>query len=189
MFTIKEKVVLTQNMKALLPKNFKQVMVSLSWTSAIDFDLFAVYESKQGKLGIVYFNDLGNLNSFPYIKLSGDEGVNDKAGDNEESLLISSLSEMKYIWICTWDYEKVLKNQVGRFDTSDIKATVVDDSNNEITIPLVDQKNGNTALIFTIYCSSAITSEVINNSNVTTLNGLNPNVLVEFLKNTVKTMV
>jgi uncharacterized protein involved in tellurium resistance len=167
---------------ASIPKNFKQLMISLTWSVEIDFDLFAVYQTYAGAFGIVYYNDLGNLNAFPFMKLSGDEGTDQKKGEHEESLLISKLSEMKYVWVCAWDYQNVIASKAGRFENTDLKATVVDNMNNQITIPLVDYNEGNTALLFTIDCSSLLTTNLINSSKVTTLHGLNPTTLVKFLQ-------
>ena len=53
---------------------FKQLMVSMKWTTAADFDLAAAYEDKSGKQGLIYFGEQGDLNTFPFMQLSGDEG-------------------------------------------------------------------------------------------------------------------
>ena len=89
---------------------------------------------------------------------------------------------MKYVWICAWDYQNVIALKAGRFENTDLKATVVDNMNNQISIPLVDHTQGNTALIFIIDCSNLLTTTLINASKVTTLQGLNPNTLVKFLQ-------
>jgi tellurite resistance protein TerA len=162
-------------------------MVNLNWTSAIDFDLFAVYETKTGNLGIVYYADTGDLNTSPYMLLSDDEGVGDMGGDNQESLIISSLSEMKYVWVCAWDYNAVTQSRPGRFDGSDLNMTVIDDQG-EYKIPLVDQRQGNTALVLTIDNTSPVLSRLINSSEVTTLLGLQPNDLIQFLKSSLQTL-
>jgi len=47
----------------------KQCMVTLKWTTSTDFDLAAVYEGKDGKTGLVYFGELGDLNAFPLFNL------------------------------------------------------------------------------------------------------------------------
>ena len=77
---------LTQKGDAAEVGNFKQLLVTMKWTTAADFDLAAAYEGKDGKKGMVYFGDLGNLNSFPFMQLSGDEGQGDTGGDNEEQM-------------------------------------------------------------------------------------------------------
>ena len=181
MFEIKSK-----NQSAVISSNFSQLMVNLNWTTPIDFDLFAVYETQQGRLGIVYYGDMGDLNRSPHMQLSGDEGVGDAGGDNQESLIISSLTEMKYVWVCAWDYNAVTQSSKGRFDNCDLNMTVIDDKG-EYKIPLVDHRQGNTALVLTIDNSSPVLSKLVNSSEVTTLSGLNPTELMAFLKNTLNT--
>ncbi len=178
MFEIKAK-----HQAAMISSNFTQLMVNLNWTSAIDFDLFAVYESKAGRVGIVYYGDMGDLNRSPFMQLSGDEGVGDEGGDNQETLIISSLSEMKYVWVCAWDYNAVMGSRAGRFDTCDLNMTVVDDKG-QYKLPLVDTRQGNMALVLTIDNSSPVLSKLVNSSEITTLRGLDPNALVSFLKGT-----
>ena len=71
----------------------KQFMVSLKWTTAADFDLAAAYKRKDGTTGLVYFGELGDLNSFPFMQLSGDEGVGDQGGDNEETMRVMKIDD------------------------------------------------------------------------------------------------
>jgi hypothetical protein len=61
--------------------------------------------------------------------------------------------------------------------------TVIDDKG-DYKLPLVDQRQGNTALVLTIDNTSPVLSKLINSSEVTTLSGLNPAELMSFLKNT-----
>ena len=77
---------------------FKQLKVSLIWTSAVDLDLMAFYKTKDGRTGGVYSNNyaggsLGDLNQFPFIQLAGDEGVGALGGDNREDLRIANLDD------------------------------------------------------------------------------------------------
>lgn len=152
---------------------FKQLMVSMKWSTPIDFDLAAAYVAKDGREGLVYFGDLGDLNVFPFIQLSGDEGVGDKGGENEETLRITKLVDMKYVWIFCWDYSQVQAGANARFKESDITLSVIDDTGNNHLVKLDPSINGNTALIATIDCSSPIGSKLINTSKASTLNGLN----------------
>jgi len=151
---------------------FKQLMVAMKWTTAADFDLAAAYETKDGKQGLVYFGEAGDLNAFPFMQLSGDEGVGDKGGDNEETMRITQLDEMKYVWIMCWDYGKVKDGSAARFKDSDVTLAVMDDSGTTHDVALDTGDMGNVALIATIDNSSPIGAKLANTSKAGTLKGL-----------------
>jgi len=151
---------------------FKQLMITMKWTTAADFDLAAAYENKEGKPGLVYFGELGDLNAFPFMQLSGDEGVGDKGGENEEIMRIAKLDDMKYVWIMCWDYGKVKDESAARFKDSDVKLSVVDDKGTTHNITLDTGDMGNIALIATIDNSSPIGAKLVNSSKAGTLKGL-----------------
>ncbi|MGE0083242.1 MAG: hypothetical protein AB7S75_02345 [Desulfococcaceae bacterium] len=151
---------------------FRQLMVSMKWTTAADFDLAAAYEDKQGKQGLVYFGELGDLNAFPFMQLSGDEGVGDKGGQNEETMRITKLDDMKYVWILCWDYGKVQEGSPARFKGSDVTLSVMDDKGSTHNVTLDTGDMGNIALIATIDNSSPIGAKLINSSKAGTLKGL-----------------
>jgi len=151
---------------------FKQLMITMKWTTAADFDLAAAYENKEGKPGLVYFGELGDLNAFPFMQLSGDEGVGDKGGENEEIMRIAKLDDMKYVWILCWDYGKVKDGSAARFKDSDVKLSVVDDKGTTHNITLDTGDMGNIALIATIDNSSPIGAKLVNSSKAGTLKGL-----------------
>jgi uncharacterized protein involved in tellurium resistance len=151
---------------------FKQLMVTMKWTTAADFDLAAAYESKAGKQGLVYFGELGDLNAFPFMQLSGDEGVGDKDGNNEEVMRITKLHEMKYVWIMCWDYGKIQTGAPARFKESDVSLTVMDDRGTTHNVTLDTGSLGNVALIATIDNTSVIGAKLINDSKAGTLKGL-----------------
>ena len=150
----------------------KQLMISMRWTTAADFDLAAVYETKEGKHGIVYFGDLGDMNNFPYMQLSGDEGVGDKGGDNEETMRITRLDEIKYVWIFCWDYGMVQSGQGARFKDSDLKLALTDNTGKTITVSVDTGDMGNVCCIATLDNSSPIGAKIVNSSQVGTLKGL-----------------
>lgn len=151
---------------------FKQLMVSMKWTTAADFDLAAAYESKDGKQGMVYFGELGDLNAFPFMQLSGDEGVGDTGGDNEETMRITKLDDMKYVWLLCWDYGKVKDGTPARFKDSDVSLSVMDDKGNSHNVNLDTGDLGNVAVLATIDNASPIGAKVINASKAGTLKGL-----------------
>ncbi len=152
---------------------FKQLMVAMRWTTAADFDLAAAYEDKSGKQGLVYFGELGDLNAHPFMQLSGDEGVGDKGGENEEVLRITKLDDMKYVWLMCWDYGKIKEGSAARFNDSDVTLSVMDDKGTAHEVNLDTGDMGNLALIATIDNSTPIGAKLVNTSKAGTLKGLN----------------
>ena len=149
-----------------------QLMVSMKWTTAADFDLAAAYETKQSDLGLVYFGELGNLNGFPFMQLSGDEGVGDTGGENEETMRITKLDDMNYVWILCWDYGKVRNGEPARFKDSDVSLSIVDDRGSTHNVNLDTENMGNVALIATIDNSNPVGAKLVNSSKAGTLKGL-----------------
>jgi len=156
--------------EAFIP--IKQLMVSMKWTTAADFDLAAAYEAKDGKQGLIYFGDLGDMNGFPYMQLSKDEGVGDKGGDNEETMRVTRLDDMKYVWLLCWDYGMVQSGQSARFKDSDVVLSIIDDTGKNISVKIDTGDTGNVCCIATLDNSSPMGAKVINSSQAGTLKGL-----------------
>ena len=151
---------------------FKQLMVAMKWSTAADFDLAAAYEGKDGKVGLVYFGELGDLNAFPFMQLSGDEGVGDKGGAKEETMRIAKLDDMKFVWLMCWDYGKIKDGSAARFKDSDVVLSVIDDKGTSYNVTLNTGDMGNVAVIATIDNSSPIGAKLENTSKAGTLKGL-----------------
>ena len=150
----------------------KQFMVSLKWTTATDFDLAAAYQRKDGTNGMVYFGELGDLNTFPFMQLSGDEGVGDKGGDNEETMRVMKIDDMNYIWILCWDYGAVQEGNPARFAGSDVSVSLTDDTGTSHSVTLDTGDMGNVCLVATIDNSGAMGANLVNSSKAGTLKGL-----------------
>ena len=150
----------------------KQFMVSLKWTTAADFDLAAAYQRKDGTNGMVYFGELGDLNSFPFIQLSGDEGVGDQGGDNEETMRVMKIDDMNFIWILCWDYGAVQEGNAARFKGSDVNVSLTDDTGTSHQVSLDTGDIGNVCLVATIDNSGAMGAKLTNSSKAGTLKGL-----------------
>ena len=150
----------------------KQFMVSLSWTTAADFDLAALYETKSGERGMVYFGELGDLNAHPFMQLSGDEGVGDTAGDNVEEMRVTKLDDMKNVYIVAWDYGAIQNGDKARFADSDVKVSLMDDkgTNHQVTLDTGDI--GNVCIMAHIDNTSPLGAKLVNTSKVGTLKGL-----------------
>ncbi|MEY3219254.1 MAG: hypothetical protein RIT27_611 [Pseudomonadota bacterium] len=149
-----------------------QLMATMKWTTAADFDLAALYETADGKTGLVYFGDRGDKNAFPYIHLNEDSGVGDKGGDNEEVLFITRLDDIKNVWIFCWDYNRAQKGETARFTDSDIQIIIEENTGKAITVKLDSIESGNIACIAHINNSNSEGARLINMSKVATLNGL-----------------
>ncbi len=150
---------------------FKQLTISMKWTTAADFDLAAVYETKTQQQGIVYFGDLGNLNAFPYLNLNKDEGVGDKGGNNEEIMRISRLDDMNYVWIICWDYNMMQRGQRARFKNSDVHLTMTNEMGKAISVTIDTGELGNVCCIATLD-NTGTAPKLINASKAGTLKGL-----------------
>lgn len=152
---------------------FAQLLVTMKWTNAADFDLAAVYEKKDGTPpGLVYFGDKGNLNQFPFMQLSGDAGVGDKGGANEETMRITKLDGLSKVHIICWDYGKIKTGSAARFKDSDVSLYVVDDKGTTYNVNLDTGDMGNTTIIATIDNNNPIGAVLINTSKAGTLKEL-----------------
>lgn len=148
------------------------VAVKMKWTSAVDFDLAALFVKKNGDEGLVYFGSTGSLDSFPFIKLDKDAGVGDQGGDNEENLTIAKIDDFSKVHLVAWDYKAVQKGKHARFDNSDIKLHLDDGKDISHEVHLHTGDMGNTIIIATID-NSGDQPKLINTSKVGTLKNLN----------------
>lgn len=163
---------LTQKGEEAQLGSIKQFMVTLKWTIAADFDLAAAYEAKDGQTGLVYFGEKGNLNGFPFMQLSGDEGVGDSGGDNQEDMRVMKIDDMKYIWVLCWDYGAVQEGKPARFAASDVTVSLTDDTGTNHAVSLNTGDTGNTCVVATVDNSSAMGAKFVNTSKAGTLKGL-----------------
>ena len=156
-------------------ESLKQLLVKMSWTTPTDFDLAALYETKTGTKGMVYFGEKGDLNALPWMKLSGDAGVGDNtdAGGNEEQMKITQLDDMAKVHLIVWDYGAVGKGDKARFEGSDVKVTIRDDKGNSNEVTLDSGDTGNVLVLATIDNTDPMGAKLVNTSNAGTLKGLN----------------
>ncbi|MEY3219406.1 MAG: hypothetical protein RIT27_763 [Pseudomonadota bacterium] len=125
---------------------FNYIAVTLSWTQAIDLDLYAFYRAKDGKIGEIFYDNKGSLRNFPFIKLDGDSGIGNTGGDNEENLIITSISEMDYILIAVNIYKEKgffsFFKKEDSFARYDGKILVQPDIKQPVEIPLSSPESG-----------------------------------------------
>lgn len=133
---------------------FKQLKVDLIWTAPVDLDLMAFYKTKDGKTGGVYSDQyagggLGDLNAFPFIQLSGDAGLGDTGGDNQETLRISKLDDMAELYIVALNFSAASSGSNKPFAAYDARVEVVTDKGDQFGVPLDSNDPGSVALICT----------------------------------------
>ncbi len=170
MTTIKRKVTLDKKGDEAYV-SVKQLMVTLKWTVNVDLDLMAFYKAKNGQVGGVFSDNypggnLGNLNSFPFIELSGDEGVGASGGDNEEVLRITKLDELAELYIVSINYTDAIDNRQSTYSDYDGIVMVVNDRGEAVEVPLNSPNRGHVAVICKIDNSSPMGAKLINMNDV-----------------------
>ncbi len=170
---LKTKVALKQKgEEAYLP--IRQLLVKLKWHSAVDLDLMAFYKTKDGRVGGIYSENyaggsLGNLNQFPFIQLSGDAGVGDTAGENEESLRITKIDDMETIYICTINFSDASQGKYSSFSQYDGYVEIIDDTGESFGVPLNSTERGTVAIIAKIDNSGFIGAKLVNENRIISL--------------------
>ncbi len=153
----------------------KQLLVKLQWHSAVDLDLMAFYKAKDGRTGGIYSTNyaggsLGDLNAFPFIQLSGDEGVDATGGQNEEVLRITQLDEMAEVYICALNFTDASSGRNSTFNDYDGQIELLDDTGKSLLVPLDAKDKGMVAVIAKIDNSDFMGAKLINENNVIDLN-------------------
>ncbi|MDY0091348.1 MAG: stress response protein [Candidatus Vecturithrix sp.] len=173
MATLKRKVTLTTKDEEAYV-SVKQLMVSLKWTAAVDLDLMAFYKTKDGRTGGVFSDnypggDLGSLNSFPFIELSGDEGFDDNkesTSENEEIIRITKLDDMAELYIVTINYDDAVDNKSSTFSNYDGSVTVTNDKGDAVEVLLNSRDKGHVAVICKIDNTSPMGAKLINKNDI-----------------------
>ncbi len=156
---IKSKVELKEKGEVAHLATVKKLIITLGWSSAVDLDLMAFYTKKDGTHGGVYSDrisqdvtTLGDLNKFPFMKLSGDAGVNKKSeGEETEELKVIKLDDIAKLTLVALNYDAA-KARDGNASFADYNGhiTLITDTNESINIPLKSVEKGTAAIIATI---------------------------------------
>lgn len=165
-----------------------QILVDLAWKTAVDLDLMAFIEKKDGTQFALYSDALsqdkatmGDLNAFPFMTLSGDEGIGDKIDtgtENQETIKCTKIDDsVAKIDIVALNYKAASeKDTNATFNGLDaaVKMTIVDKNNacDQVDVPLSATEAGVAAHICTIDNSSPIGAQIVNKSAVYDLAGL-----------------
>jgi uncharacterized protein involved in tellurium resistance len=156
--------------------SFKQLKVSLIWTSGVDLDLMAFYKTKDGKVGGVYSDNyaggmLGNLNAFPFIQLSGDAGVDASAGDNREVLRIAHLDDFEELCIVALNFTDASSGSGKVFADYDAHVEVVTDKGESHKVALDSKQTGSVAILCK-FKKDFMGASLVNNREVMTFEAL-----------------
>ncbi len=149
---------------------FKQLKVSLIWTSAVDLDLMAFYKTKDGRTGGVYSDNyaggsLGDLNAFPFLQLSGDEGVGATGGDNQEDMLVAKLDDFEELYICALNFTDASEGKSRTFAEFDARVEVATDRGEKHTINLDSRQQGSVAILAK-FSAGFLGAQLLNDSQV-----------------------
>ncbi|HDN25794.1 MAG TPA: stress response protein [Thioploca sp.] len=148
---------------------FKQLKVSLIWTSAVDLDLMAFYKTKDGQVGGVYSDNyaggtLGDMNQFPFIELSGDEGIGAVGGDNREEMRIVKLDDFDELYICALNFTDA-SSGAKVFADYDARVEVITDRGESYKVSLDSRQSGPVAVICK-FTGGFISNSIVNDSEV-----------------------
>ena len=160
--------------------SFKQLKVTLAWTSAVDLDLMAFYKTKDGRTGGVCSDNyssgnMGDINAWPFMKLSGDAGVGGTGGDNREEMLVSKLDDMEYLEIVAVNFTDASSGANKTFSDYDARVEVVTDTGDSHTIRLDSSSLGSVATICK-FSPSFMGLQLSNDSSVRSFNEFRANV-------------
>ncbi|MBT9142532.1 MAG: hypothetical protein DDT29_00926 [Dehalococcoidia bacterium] len=149
---------------------FKQLRVALVWTSAVDLDLMAFYKTKDGRVGGVYSDNyaggsLGDLNRFPFMQLSGDEGVGGVGGGNREELRITKLDDFEELYIVALNFTAASSGSDKVFANYDARVEVVTDKGDSHSVALDSRQSGSVAVLCK-FTSGFLGTSLVNNSDV-----------------------
>jgi len=149
----------------------KYLMATLKWTAAVDLDLMAFYQAKNGRAGGIYSGNYtgvstGSLNEFPFMELSGDAGVDAKSGEHEEVLHITKLNELAQLYICAVNFTDAVQNRNQSFSSYDAQVAVVDNKGKLAEVPLDSQSPGVVAVIAKIDNTNPTGVKLVNENRV-----------------------
>ncbi len=149
---------------------FKQLKVSLVWTSAVDLDLMAFYRTKDGRTGGIYSDNyaggtLGDLDAFPFVELSGDEGVGAGGGAKREEMRVAKLDDFAELFICALNFTDASSGQNRTFADYDARVEVMTDKGESHTVALDSNDPGAVAMIGK-FEAGFISTSLINESEV-----------------------
>lgn len=155
----------------------KQVITTLSWKSETDLDFMAFIEKKDGSTFGVLTDliskdkaTMGDLQAFPFMSHSGDEGVGgqiDTGDQNDETIKIAQVAdEVAKVRLVAFNYTATSQKSPQPWGPLGAKVTIKDDAGNETEAQLNSPEQGVAALVATLDNTSAVGCKMVNESKL-----------------------
>ncbi|MPS67209.1 MAG: hypothetical protein E2586_01755 [Novosphingobium sp.] len=129
-----KKVTLAKAQKVDLAKGGGKIRARLIWEGRRggggDLDFYCFYVLDDGRCGKVYWKDLGASDKAPFIRHSGDST---RAG--EEEIVLERPEKLRFALFAAYS---AIANGAGSFESYRPKVIIIDQSGNEVTIPLLN---------------------------------------------------
>lgn len=148
-----------------------RLMINLNWTAKVDMDLMAFYRTNDGQAGGVFSDrypggSLGSVDHFPFIELSGDEGIGISTDENDEVIHIGRLDHLAELYIVTLNYTNAVENKLTSFKEYDGTAILLNDRGESAEIRLDSPDKGHIAVVCKIDNAGSMGAKLINLSEV-----------------------
>ena len=158
----------------------KQLIIDMGWDTDVDLDLMLFGVKKDDTHFAIATDQLtkkpetmGNLNAFPFIRHSGDEGVgaSGNAGStgkaNTERITIAKIDDsIKELFIVAFNYTDAKTSDNKTFAPYGGVVNIKTDAGEVFEVPLNSQETGVAALIATINCENMAGPQLINKNEV-----------------------
>lgn len=189
MAEIKSKVELKEKgAVASLGREVSQIVATMKWhndstdttNKEADLDLMVFGKKKDGSTFGVFTDNLGGslgeLNNFPFIQLSGDEGVGAGNGSHSEEVIITKIdATVAELYLVALNYtEAAAKNAEAKFSNYDLHLELLSESG-AIDVAVNSTENG-TAVVIAKIDNSGIMANLTCENTVYDLAGLVQNV-------------
>ncbi len=150
-----------------------RLMINLNWTAKVDMDLMAFYRTKDGQAGGIFSDrypggSLGSIDNFPFIELSGDEGIGISTDQNDEVIYIGRLDHLAELYIVSLNYTDAVEKKLTPFKDYDGTAILLNDRGESAEIRLNSPDKGNVAVVCKIDNAGTMGAKLINMSEVMT---------------------
>jgi hypothetical protein len=173
--TLKPKVTLKRKGEAA-PFTFNEkLQIEMVWSSETDLDLCLFWKTKDGKEGGVFsdgFNqnkdDLGSLDTFPFIKHGGDEPRPRPGGESNEYVKVKNIDALSELYVVVLNYDAAIDNQNVTFNEHSGRVEITTDTGDNFEVPVDDSRSGHVYVVCKIENADA-DKRAINKGDVLTL--------------------